>query len=79
MIAGQLSLNNDVLHICMGGVGHELVMLAESFPDDRQIIGIDIAEGMVDLANARCAEAGIRSASLMLILLRFKTVLKCDS
>lgn len=41
------------------GPGHELVMLAESFPDDRQIIGLDLAEGMVDLANARCAEAGI--------------------
>lgn len=35
-------------------------MLAESFPGDRQIIGIDLAEGMVDRANARCAEAGIR-------------------
>ncbi len=36
-------------------------MLAKSLPDDREIIGIDLAEGMVDLANARCAEAGIRS------------------
>ncbi len=36
-------------------------MLANSFSDDRQIIGIDLAEGMVDLANARCKEAGIRS------------------
>ena len=35
-------------------------MLAESFPDGRDIIGVDLAEGMVDLANARCAEAGIR-------------------
>lgn len=42
--------------------GHELLMLAESFPDGRHIIGIDLAEGMVDLANARCAEAGIRLA-----------------
>jgi len=41
--------------------GHELVMLANSFSDDRQIIGIDLAEGMVDLANARCKEAGVRS------------------
>ena len=40
--------------------GHELLMLAKSCPGDRQIIGIDLAEGMVDLANARCAEAGIR-------------------
>ena len=32
-------------------------MLASLFPD----IGIDLAEGMVDLANERCAEAGIRS------------------
>jgi len=36
-------------------------MLANSFSDDRQIIGIDLAEGMVDLANARCKEAGVRS------------------
>lgn len=36
-------------------------MLASYFPDDRQIVGIDLAEGMVDLANERCAEAGIRS------------------
>lgn len=43
--------------------GHELLMLAESFPDGRHIIGIDLAEGMVDLANARCAEAGIRLAA----------------
>lgn len=42
--------------------GHELLMLADSFPDGRQIIGIDLAEGMVDFANARCAEAGIRLA-----------------
>ncbi|KAL0018269.1 hypothetical protein WJX79_009042 [Trebouxia sp. C0005] len=41
------------------GPGHELVMLANSFSEDRQIIGIDLAEGMVDLANARCKEAGI--------------------
>ncbi|DBA86705.1 TPA: hypothetical protein ACH3X1_005155 [Trebouxia sp. C0004] len=34
-------------------------MLANSFSDGRQIIGIDLAEGMVDLANARCKEAGI--------------------
>jgi len=39
-------------------------MLANAFSDDRQIIGIDLAEGMVDLANARCKEAGIRSASI---------------
>ena len=58
----------------MVGAGHELVMLAESFPDGRQIIGIDLAEGMVELANARCAKAGIRSASLMLILLKCETV-----
>lgn len=45
--------------------GHELLMLAESFPDDRQIIGIDLAEGMVDRANARCKEAGIRWATLL--------------
>ena len=44
--------------------GHELLMLAKSFPDDRQIIGVDLAEGMVDLANARCAEAGVRSVCL---------------
>lgn len=37
-------------------------MLAKSLPDDRQIIGIDLAEGMVDLANACCVEAGVRSA-----------------
>lgn len=37
-------------------------MLAEALPDGRHIIGIDLAEGMVDLANARCAEAGIRLA-----------------
>ena len=39
-------------------------MLAKSVPDGRQIIGIDLAEGMVDLANARCAEAGVRSDTL---------------
>lgn len=47
---------------CTCAAGHELLMLAKSFPDDRQIIGIDLAEGMVNLANARCAEAGIRLA-----------------
>ena len=40
--------------------GHELVMLANAFSDGRHIIGIDLAEGMVDLANSRCKEAGIR-------------------
>ena len=44
-------------------VGHELVMLAKAFPDGRQIIGVDLADGMVDLANSRCVEAGIRSFS----------------
>ena len=35
-------------------------MLAKQLPDKRQIIGIDIAPGMVDLANERCTSAGIR-------------------
>ena len=39
---------------------HELVMLANAFPDGRHIIGIDLAEGIVDLANSRCKEASIR-------------------
>lgn len=42
------------------GPGHELVMLANAFSDGRHIIGIDLAEGMVDLANSRCKEAAIR-------------------
>ena len=50
-----------IMRFQQGTAGHELVMLAENFPGDREIIGIDLAEGMVDLANARCAEAGIRS------------------
>lgn len=44
----------------MQHTGHELVMLAAQLPDSRQVIGIDIAQGMVDLANERCQAAGIR-------------------
>lgn len=57
--ACMLSQTLPVMHMF---AGHELLMLAKSFPDDRQIIGVDLAEGMVDLANARCAEAGVRLA-----------------
>ena len=39
--------------------GPELIMLAEHFPD-HAIVGIDLAEGMVDRANQLCREAGVR-------------------
>ena len=40
--------------------GHEMLMLAKQLPEKLKIIGIDIAPGMVDLANERCTAAGIR-------------------
>lgn len=42
--------------------GQELLMLAKALPQDREIIGVDIAEGMVALASQRIAAAGLRCA-----------------
>jgi hypothetical protein len=37
--------------------GEELLLLARSLPGQRQIIGVDLAPGMVDLAQQRIAQA----------------------
>lgn len=37
------------------GPGVELLMLAEALPRESKIVGIDLAAGMVDVANARIA------------------------
>ena len=39
------------------GPGIELLMLAEVLPGESNIVGIDLAAGMVDVANARIAAA----------------------
>ena len=35
-------------------------MLAQELPFDRYIVGIDLAEGMIDLASQRLSESGLR-------------------
>lgn len=47
----------------MVAVGPELLMLAEHFPE-HAIVGIDLAEGMVDRANQLCREAGARQVPI---------------
>lgn len=52
--------------------GAELVMLAEALPQDREIVGVDLAEGMVVLAMQRLETARLRSdhhCPLMIYLL----------
>ena len=44
-------------HTCYAG--HELVMLGEALPG-RQLFGTDLAAGMVDLAEQKLAQAGLR-------------------
>ena len=39
------------------GPGVELLMLAEVLPGDSKIVGVDLAAGMVDGANARIASS----------------------
>ena len=39
--------------------GHELVILGEALPG-RQLFGIDLAAGMVDLAEQKLTQAGLR-------------------
>ncbi|KAK9917767.1 hypothetical protein WJX75_007976 [Coccomyxa subellipsoidea] len=41
------------------GPGAELLMLAQELPFDRYIVGIDLAEGMIDLASQRLSESGL--------------------
>ncbi|KAK9812612.1 hypothetical protein WJX72_000552 [[Myrmecia] bisecta] len=40
------------------GPGHELLMLAKALPESVRILGIDLAEGMVEVANQRIEAAG---------------------
>lgn len=39
--------------------GHELVMLGKALPG-RQLFGTDLAAGMVDLADQKLTQAGLR-------------------
>ena len=39
------------------GPGVELLMLAEALPGKSKVVGIDLAAGMVDIANARIASS----------------------
>jgi hypothetical protein len=57
---GEKTCHRESQCLC---AGEELLMLAQALPEDRHIVGMDIAEGMVALATQRIACAGLRFES----------------
>lgn len=49
------SRHHTVMH-----AGGELLLLAEQLPADRRIVGIDLAQGMVEIASKRLSQSSLR-------------------
>ncbi|KAK9833418.1 hypothetical protein WJX81_003378 [Elliptochloris bilobata] len=58
----QRPLPTGPVYVPACGPGHELVLLGEALPG-RQLFGVDLAAGMVELADQKLAQAGLRLRS----------------
>ena len=52
-------------------------MLAQELPSDRRIVGIDLADGMVDLASQRLSESGLWCDSFAVMRIGKQYIHRC--